>query len=177
MNLVDKAKAKAEAEVKAEKDKKESEDRFYESLRKEIAAMVKLTLKGLKQFHNVETPRGTLKLLTGQKAAKERGFETYRDEERIAVLKLDRSKFGMTDANLLWVEGKIVSGTFDASDDCRDIPYTDGTVWIFNDWKWDGQEYRTDSARLGRFSESSTSTENVEKMLQKVADHLAPLFK
>lgn len=177
MNLVEKAKAKAAETAKAEQDKRDSEDRLNKSLQSQVEAMVKLTIKGLKQFHNVETSQGTLKLITGQKAKSERGFESYNDAHRIAVLKLDRSKFGMIDATLLWVEGAVVSGTFDGSDDCRDIPYTDPVVSIFNDWKWDSRENRTDSARLGRFSEISTSTEKVEEMLQKVADHLAPLFK
>jgi hypothetical protein len=171
MSLVEKAKQKAE-KISQEADKvKSAEAQFHNSLQKEVNAMSKKAIKALREFDQVKVSDGTLKLITGQKAKNSGTFE----RDRVAVLKLKDDTGATVDTNVLFIDCGVRSGTFDASDDCRDIPYTDSFLSIYSD------EYRHSnisySYKTRDFYESARNVEDVDKVLDKVAEYLAPLFR
>lgn len=157
MSLVDIAKAKAEAENKAEKLREQRDREWRDGMQKELDKMTAKLMKGLREFNNVETKHGKLKLVrTGSDAA----IKLYRGTSTV-------------DEIILNVRCSIVSGTFDGSDDCRDIPYTKPCASVSRP-----QDDRNYSTLCGHyFYESADSVDKVDAVLTKVAEYLAPLFK
>lgn len=167
MSLVEKAKKTAEAKDQEAKRVEDAETRFQNGLKKQVSAMSKKAIKALREFDKVKVSRGTLKLVTGQEA-KGMGSHSW---DRIAVLNL--TDMGVTvDDRLLYIDCGIVSGTFDGSDDCRDIPYTRVILSIYSDKNIYNGPYRSTRA----FYESARSVEEIDNLLDKVAEYLAPLF-
>lgn len=165
MSLVDKAKQKAK-ELDAKKAEEErAEKAFRNSLEEQLVVLKAKTMKALRPLNGEQTTQGTLKLLTGQKAW--RGGEQY-----LAILELDVGKHTVP-ATIVLVKAGIQSGTTDMSDDCRDIPYTDAYVSLRNDTKMMGDR---DRAGLRFLNEYASSEENLDKILEKLSEHLAPLF-
>lgn len=168
MSLVEKAKKKAEEEDQEAKMAKEADDRFQNGLKREVSAMSKKVIKALREFDKVKVSGGTLRLATGQKA---KGMGPH-EWDRIAVLNLVDDTGATVDQRLLYIDCGVHSGTFDGSDDCRNIPYTAASLHIYSDKNVYNGPYRS----TRDFHESARSVEDVDKILDKVAEYLAPLF-
>lgn len=158
MSLIDLAKAKAQADLEAEANKAENERKLWQSYQDDLNTLWNAVIDGLHEFHNEECNGGILQLVTG--------------DSKLAVLKIVS---GVQDRTILTIEGKIVSGTFDGSDDCRDIPYTEARVIIssplervqnFNGW-----------ASRSEYSEYARDFNKVEEVLKTTAAYLSKYFK
>lgn len=159
MSLLKIAKDKAEADKKAKEDKEASQRKWRDDLDKSLDEISSKVLKGLEEFHNVKTNKGTLKLVK-----KEVG--------PIATLNL--SKKGSADEIILMVNARIVSGTFDASDDCRNIPYTDPQVIISSQVTYG--MYDDINSRNPKFNAYASKLDSVDELLKEVAEYLSPFF-
>lgn len=178
MSLVEKAKKKAQ-EADAEKKREAENDLASKKyLQDSLAKISKEVLAGLKEFHNVKTNQGTLKLIRKR---------TTRPTKTIANLRLTNRPNKADDLDLLFVDAAIESGTRDYDDDCRNVPYTEAIVSIYvkNPPTDDRFSYAPTcngavkalglTTYFGEFIHNWNDDEIPEK-LEKVAEWLAPLF-
>lgn len=152
MSLVDLA--KAQADLDAAKAKEESERATWQRYDQELTELWNRVLAGLEEFDGVVCSGGQFKLCV----------DFY---GKSAVLRLEHGNDSDADA-ILNISAKITSGTYDASDDCRDIPYTEARVTI-----------ESPSLRNNRweYSESLRDLDKVQDVLKKTAEYLSKYFK
>lgn len=116
-------------------------------------------LEGIQELDGQKCSSGTLRVLTK--------IETY-----LAVLVLDPDR-NERSIWLLKATAGIVSGTFDGSDDCRDIPYCNPNITI----EVELHQNRRDLARVLPGKSSAKNVEEIQPLLESVARFLGPLFK
>lgn len=164
-SLAAKAKQKAK-ELDAKKSEEERiEKRFSDRLQEQLVVLKAKTMKALRTLNGEKCSKGTINLLTGTKA-------WYCGDQYLAILELDRGEY-VTPANLVLVKAGIQSGTTDMSDDCRNIPYTDAFVSLRNECKRGGDRDQTGLCFLNKYA---SSEKDLEKILEALSEHLAPLF-
>lgn len=163
MSLLKIAKNKAEADRKAEEQaQKEAEERSR-ALKNSLKNLWNKVLPELKEFDGARCEDGTFSLVEEPHNV---DWQPYS-----AQIKLNRN--GQTE-DVLFISGRIISGTYDASDDCRDIPYTTPSVTIHT-----RPEYVSEYGyvRVGYdFNESVTNEDKVEELLHKVAKYMSKYF-
>lgn len=165
MSLLKIAKEKAAAERKAEEDKKDQEIKLKLDLQNSLKEITSKVLDAISEFDGVTCKSGVLKL------------NRRSEHDQLATLHLI-SNIGLIDEVLLYIHSAVVSGTWDASDDCRDIPYTEARVSIYSPEKrtdHNGRNYGYGTLQ-GCLSENITCLDKVENSLKKVAEYLSPLF-
>lgn len=157
-SLLDRAKVIAEQEESAAKKKAEEELAILGNYQKQLLAMRSLLLKEVQKLDQQPSKYGTFKVTESNGV-----IFLCSDYKRIA-----------------WFKAKVVTGTYDASDDCRGIPYTEARVWARlyspnyhrdHDGNWDLEEQRW--YHNGGWTERVSSVEEMPKFLEEVAKHLA----
>lgn len=166
ISLVAKIKEKAKKLDSDKEIKKNAEKSLYDDLNNQLTLLKVKTMEVLKPLNRAKSSRGTLKLITEPKDCWVGG------EQYLAILELDQGKH-IHPVKLLFVKDWIASGTMDYSDDVRDIPYTKAYVSFRNECIMSGDK---DRANLKFLNEFASSEESLEKALEKLSDHLAPLF-
>lgn len=180
MSLLDKAKKKAQEADDEKKKEAAREVAFHKALSDSLEKISKGVLAGLKEFNNVETKQGTLKLVKKKVAT----------NKNIAVLKLTDRKSDYPDTDILYIDAAIESGYRDYSDDCRNEPYTEAIVSMYvkrtvsdsSTWSYGPTHYNPAVRGLGlsdSFGEyvRHWDADDLQKKLEKVAEWLAPLFR
>jgi hypothetical protein len=165
MSLLKIAREKAAAERKAEEDKKEQESKLKIDLQNSLKEITAKVLDAMSEFGGVICKSGVLEL---------NRRSVY---DQLVTLHLI-SNIGLIDEVILYVHSAVVSGTWDASDDCRDIPYTEARVSIYSPEKrtdHNGHNYGYGTLQ-GHLSVNITSLDKVDDSLKKVAEYLSPLF-
>ncbi len=135
MSVLDEAYKQAR-HLKEEKEQELEKERTYrEGLRQDLAQLTDTLLQELKTLHNQKAGR------YGLFCVEEISSSIW---DVFAYLKIQSAENSSV-YHVGWFKAKIVSGTFDGSDDCRNIPYTEPCVWA-RIWKagyqgaWDVQE-------------------------------------
>jgi hypothetical protein len=182
MSLLEKAKKTAKEfddQKKKEKDNEEASRKYFKESLEKISKNV---LNGLKEFHNVKTKKGTLKLIRKR---------TTKPTNTIAWLRLVDRPGKQEDLDLLLIDAAIESGERDYADDCRNIPYTEAIVSIYVDNPPTDERFSYAPTYNGRvkglglttfFSvnirnwDSEETTGTVAEKLEEVAKWIAPLF-
>ena len=173
MSLLERAKQTAQAADEQKEKEVAAKKRLMDECNAARDKLLQDVVVGLKEFDNVECNAGVLKLIIGEEIA-----GTPYD----AILSLDRSKRSMSNVHVLYVTARVESGTADYSDDCRGVPYTEAVVRAYN-----GKEQKRhvnkhymrsndDRAGLCSFTDSVSGVGNVDRLLVRIADYLAPLF-
>jgi hypothetical protein len=163
-SLVDKAKAKAkEAAAKKEAEAK-AEREGNASLHAALKPLAKQAMEAIDPLHGVKVKGGRLKVLTGQDA-------WFCGTQYLAIIALDEGHKDHMPQYLVFVKAAIESGTADYSDDVRGVPWTSAMV------SFDSQPQCYAYKERNRwFGASATDSEHLEKALDKLAEHLSPLF-
>lgn len=167
MSLVERAKRRAlEAEItRREEERSRREERAR--LESHAEKLGREALDGLREFDGVACRPGCLlKLVTR--------VRYHKSDCRVAVLCLLRDGEKLED--LLFLSAGVESGVFDASDDCRDIPYTCAYVTITSPTDERDMSTASPGPFSGRATVPGNADDGVKRLLEKVADYLAPLF-
>lgn len=163
MSLLKIAQEKAEATRKAEEQERKEQRESHNRREKYLQELYEDTLSGLREFDLAECKGGILRLVMDPDGP------NWRSHSAKIIYEFTSTGCSST---LLTINGKIVSGTFDASDDCRDIPYTSPTLIIespitnANVYKGSHRE----------FCESTSDKDKVKDLLQKTAEYLSKWF-
>jgi hypothetical protein len=167
MLLLERAKQTARA-ADEKKEKEEAEKkRFLEACHATKNEMLQQVIAGLAEFNDVECHAGRLKLLVDTHALGQR-YD--------AIMVLDRSKYSRTSAYLLFIDAGVEHGVADYSDDCRGVAYIEPFVRAYNEKENMSVALKNDRAGLFRFTDSVSGEGNVDRLLVRIADYLAPLF-
>lgn len=154
-SLLDRAKSIAEQEELVTKKKAEEESAILEGYQKQLLAMRALLLKEIQKLDQQPSKYGIFKVT---------------ESNGIIFLCADYKR-------IAWFKAKVVSGSYDASDD---YTYTEARVWARlyspnyhrdHDGNWDLEEQRW--YHNGGWTERASSVEEMPKFLEEVAKHLA----
>lgn len=178
MSLLEKAKKAAKAaddQLAKDKANEISAAKYFKDSLEKISKDV---LAGLKEFNNVKTPKGTLKLVKKRNP----------NDKTIANLRLVKRPYDQEDLDLLFIDAAIESGVRDYADDARDIPYKEAVVSIYvkNPPTTDTFSYAPTcngpvkalglTTFFGEYIHNWNEKE-LPQSLEKVADWLVPLFR
>lgn len=150
----------ARSEVAAEELATE-ESKQHARLLHELRQSVDAQLEGL---DGQQVPRGVFKL-------------EKRPDAWLITCTAESSTYA---AKVLWYKAEVVSGTWDASDDCRDIPYTAPCLTIRmyppnvrqdHDGTWDLEQRRY--YHNGGWEWPASTSDEVSYMLYELANYLA----
>lgn len=178
MSLLEKAKQAAQ---KADNDKKKAVEREVAAKnyhQESLAELSKLVLSSMKEFHNAETNKGTLKLSKKKNS----------NDKTIATLKLVDRPDKAEDITLLFIDAAIESGTRSYCEGYENEPYTEAAVTVYVKLPPTTERYSYAPTRNwevssvgleSHFSEYVTmwNKDDLPKKLEKVAEWLAPLFQ
>lgn len=170
MSILDKA-------LEIANKQKEEEQKFLEERNLAFVRMQE-QLQAMKDFVIDE-----LKKIDGQHGFKVEFLE--KEDWTNVFAYLTRNKYDQKfihDDKVAWFKAKVISGTYDASDDCRNIEYTEPRVWMRIypphkanyagiDFGWDVQELNMYNNGGGEFSFGSL--EKAPKFFEDFAKQLA----
>lgn len=178
MSLLDKAKKlakEADAEKRREAEREVAAKNYHQE---SLETLIKAVLNGMKEFHNAETNKGTLKLVK----------KRLNNDKTIAYLRLTDRPDKAEDIDLLYIDAAIESGTRSYCEGYENQPYTEAVVTVYVKLPPTSKllEYApTRNWQVGSvglssfFSEYVTmwNKDDLTKKLEKVAEWLAPLFQ
>ena len=169
MSILDKALEIANKQKEEEQKFLEERNLAFVRMQEQLQAMKDLVIDELKK-------------IDGQHDFKVQFLE--KEDWKNVFAYLTYNKYGKDfDSNVAWFKAKIVSGTFDASDDCRGIEYTEPRIRMriypkvrysnpnFSANDWDTQELRECSN--GGFEFSFSSVDKAPKFFEDFAKQLA----
>jgi hypothetical protein len=116
MSILDKAQEIANKVKEIEQKSLEQKNVAYAKMREELSVMKSLVIDELKK-------------IDGQQGFKVEFLEKEDWTNVFAYL----TKFvgeRTCESKIAWFKAKVVSGTYDASDDCRNIEYTEPRIWM-----------------------------------------------
>lgn len=178
MSLLEKAKKlakEADTEKKREVEREITAKNYHQE---SLAELSKLVLGYMKEFHNAETNKGTLKLSKKKNS----------NSKTIATLRLVNRPAKAEDIDLLFIDAAIESGTRSLCEGYENEPYTEAAVTVYVKLPPTTDRYsyaptrnwEVQSVGLTSFlSEYVTmwNKDDLTKKLEKVAEWLAPLFQ
>lgn len=175
-NILDRAKNIGEAAQKEKEAQVEAKAAGHRALSKKADDMKDLVVKELKKINNKENKYGKFKLELIENPGWDKVF---------AYLTVTNKNKGFMDYKVAWFKSGVISGTYDASDDCRDIPYTEACIWTRfyspypnrenHDGMWDVQENRW--SHNGGWTFYASSTDKMEKFFEEMTSWLATWFQ
>lgn len=161
MTILDKAKKLAKENKKKKQEAIENETARDKFLNEELAKMENLLIKELEKINGQKSKYGKFKLIK-------------KKDPRFSII----AELEVNGKLVAWFKAKIISGTYDGSDDCRDIPYTSATIHA--------SFYKPDHLGnyIGRISEygyendegqiiSCYNVDNMPVFFEKMAERLA----